>query len=444
MSDPWVTNTQNWLNSTYNGVIPGWVNVDVDGSTGWETIHALTHALQYELGLSPVSDNFGPGTFAAVNAISPIGNTLPNKNIIRIIQGGLYCKGYNGGAGQLDGVYSSLTYSAVSQLRADIGLSTSTGEMTAKVFKALLNMDAFVLVAGGTAQIRAIQRDLNARYLSRLDFYVIPTDGVFSRAVQNALMFALQYEIGMADGVANGNFGPATQSGIRTQAMLGQGSTDTTKYFVHLFQAALTFNGYPTTYDGVFGAGTKSQTQSFQSFCKLTVSGNADFATWASLLVSTGDTSRPGTAADCITTITTARAQTLYAAGYRTIGRYLTNTPVLDPLDKNIKPGELATIFSNGLKVFPIFQEGGTDLTYFSNAKGLIAGQRAYDAASGYGFKRGTTIYFAVSTTRPVWPAEPRWGGLPRQHHTSSGQRAIAWATLGRRNRYPLGGVRQE
>ena len=101
-----------------------------------------------------------------------------------------------------------------------------------------------------------------------------------------------------------------------------------------------------------------------------------------------------------ITTITAARAQTLYANGYRAIGRYLTNTPVADPLDKNIKPGELATIFANNLRVFPIFQEGGTDLSYFSKAKGLVAGQRAYDAAIGYGFKRGTVIYFAVDDIR--------------------------------------------
>lgn len=396
MSDPWVTNTQNWLNSTYNGVIPGWENVTVDGSSGWETVHALIHALQWELGITSVSDNFGDGTFAAVDDISPIGNTQPNKNIIRIIQGGLYCKGYNGGDGELDGVYSSLTYAAVSKLRTDMGLSASTGEMTPKVFKALLNMDAFVLVDGGSAQIRAIQRDLNARYVARQDFYVVPADGLYSRAVQNALMLAIQYEIGMADGVANGNFGPGTQAGIQAQAMLSQGSTDATKYFVHLFQAALTFNGYATSYDGVFGSGTKSQTQNFQGFCKLTVNGNADFETWASLLVSTGDVNRPGTAADCITTITTARAQTLYNNGYRIIGRYLTNTPVADPLDKNIKPGELATIFANNLRVFPIFQEGGTDLSYFSQAKGLSGGQRAYDAAVGYGFKRGTVIYFAV------------------------------------------------
>jgi peptidoglycan hydrolase-like protein with peptidoglycan-binding domain len=209
-------------------------------------------------------------------------------------------------------------------------------------------------------------------------------------------MFAIQYEIGMADGVANGNFGPGTQAGLQAQGSLSQGSTDSTKYFVHLFQAALTFNGYPTSYDGVFSAGTKAQTQAFQTFCKLAVSGNADFQTWASLLVSTGDVNRPGTAVDCITTITTPRAQTLYSNGYRIVGRYLTNTPVADPLDKNIKPGELATIFANNLKVFPIFQEGGTDLTYFTNSKGLSAGQRAYDAAIGYGFKRGTTIYFAV------------------------------------------------
>ena len=44
--------------------------------------------------------------------------------------------------------------------------------------------------------------------------------------------------------------------------------------------------------------------ESFQSFVKLPVTGNGDFPTWASLLVSYGDQSRPGTACDGVTMIT--------------------------------------------------------------------------------------------------------------------------------------------
>jgi peptidoglycan hydrolase-like protein with peptidoglycan-binding domain len=138
MDDPWVRNTQTWLNRTYS-VQPGWVPVPVTGRTGWPTMYALTRALQIELKISPLSDNFGPATLAAVEAISPINNATSNKNIIRIIQGGMYCKGYDGGGGgELNGVYSSATIAGVRKLHGDIGLQPGDGFMTAKVFKALL------------------------------------------------------------------------------------------------------------------------------------------------------------------------------------------------------------------------------------------------------------------------------------------------------------------
>ncbi len=400
MADPWVKTVQDWLNATYSGV-SGWNRVPSNGKTGWATMHGLTRALQHELGITALSDNFGPGTRGALTRVGDIGpsTSAAGVNMSRvnnIIRGGLFCKGYNGGNGVLDGTYSALTVRAVKNLRRHIGLPEGSGVMMTKLFKALLTMDAYELLTGGTEAVRAIQQNLNARYVHRADFFVIPADGILSRNVQDAFKLAVQYELGMADGVANGVFGPGTKRGIREQAHLRQGATDTSKYFVHLFQAAMNFNGYPTPYDGNFSAPLKSSVQEFQRFCALPVSGEADFQTWASLMVSTGDTDRPGTAVDCVTTITPERARTLIANGYQTVGRYLTNSPVADPLDKNIKSGELSTIFSNGLTVFPIFQEGGDGLEYFNHAKGLYAGARAYDAAQSYRFKRGTTIYFAV------------------------------------------------
>jgi len=397
MSDPWVLETQKWLNLTY-GANPQFEEVAETGKTGWATMYALTRALQIELGLSTLSDSFGPGTEAAVDAISPINSSTSNLNIIRAVQGALYCKGYDGGGGNLDGVYSATTTAGVQELRTDIGLGSSNGFMTTKVLKALLTMDAYVLLDGGSPEIRAIQRDLNGRYLQRKDFYVLPADGNYSRNVQNALLYAIQYEIGMADGTANGNFGPGTKAGIQSLGNFGSGATDSANgnYLVHLFQAALTFNGYPTAFDGIYGTTTVETVRSFQAFYALPVNGRADFQTWAALLVSTGDVNRPGTAADTIATITPARAATLVANGYETVGRYLTNSPVADPLDKNIKPDEISTIFDAGLSIVPIFQEGGDYLEYFTFSRGLYAGHKAYEAARAYGFKPGTPIYFAV------------------------------------------------
>ena len=71
-------------------------------------------------------------------------------------------------------------------------------------------MDAYVTV-GRTARthIRSIQQWLNGRYILRKDFYVIPCDGYHSRDVAKSMLFAIQYELGMADGTANGFSDPA-------------------------------------------------------------------------------------------------------------------------------------------------------------------------------------------------------------------------------------------
>ncbi|PPF72613.1 glycoside hydrolase domain-containing protein [Pseudoclavibacter sp. Z016] len=405
MSDPWVTNVQTWINTAYAHV-SGVPTVTVNGKTGWPTMYALTRALQHELGITALSDTFGEGTYAALLAYGNISGIVPPgpatlpavlkyRRLVKLVQAAMYCKGYNGGNGEIDGIWSTTTTAGITALRGDMAVSTTNKTVSPKIFKALLNMDAYVLVDGGSSTIRAIQRELNTKYAgNRKEFYIIPTDGFYSRDVQRGMMYAIQYELGMNDNVANGNFGPGTRTGLTEQADFGVGSTGS--FLIKLYQAALIFNGFTTAYTATFTANTAGVTREFQAFCKLSTTGRSDFRTWASLLVSTGDTTRPGTACDTIREITPARAATLKSAGYTTIGRYLTNTRVTDPLDKNIKPGELQAIFNAGLKVFPIFQEGGTGTSYFSYENGEIAGYRAHEAAASYGFKTGTTIYFAV------------------------------------------------
>lgn len=124
--------------------------------------------------------------------------------------------------------------------------------------------------------------------------------------------------------------------------------------------------------------------------------GTSDFRTWAQLLVSTGDPSRPATAADCSKTVTDARAQALTAAGYKVVGRYLDERPSDHWMGKAIQPGELETIFRNGLRVFPISQYNGGALSYFSYAQGHKDATEAHIAAVQHGFNRGTVLYFAV------------------------------------------------
>ena len=388
MSDPRVADAQTWANNTYTGR-PGYVPIVVDGQTGWQTMFSLTRALQIELGITSISDNFGPTTLAQLTAqVGDItATTIQTKpEIFKILQAALWCKGYWGGT---FGVYDANVGSGITRMKTDMGLS-STISLPPKAFKSALTMDAYVRVGNGTEEIRAVQQWLNARYLNRRDFFLIPCDGSFSRNVQNGLMLAIQYEIGMADGVATGNFGPGTQQGIRDYGLVSLGSVDGTKKMVSLYQAALIFNGYAPGFDGIFGSNSQSQTQTFQQFAQLSVTGGASYETWASLLVSTGDPNRATSGADTSTRLTTATANQLYSSGYRSIGRYLT----VD--GKSYAPGELELIVAAGLKTFPIFQNANNAASYFTDAIGFDQGKQAVRRARQLGFKSNTILYFCV------------------------------------------------
>ena len=317
-----------------------------------------------------------------------------SENVKRLMQGGLYCKGYNPGA--FDGWWGIDMGAACTRLMTAMGLGDdANGGLPAKVVKSLLTMDAYVVLGGGTQGVRQVQQWLNATYWERSSFDVIPCDGIFSRQVQKALLFAIQYEIGLTDSEATGTFGPTTQSRLRAMGQVGPGSVDGAKSFVRLFVAALLFNRRAVPFGGEFTAGVEAEVRAFQEFSALPVNGLGDFATWAQLLVSTGDPERPATGADCASEVTAARAAALRSAGYTTVGRYLTNV-VGGTLDKKIKPGELATMFAAGLSVFPIFQENGRVLSDFSYSSGYTHGGAAHTAAAGWGFPPGATVYFAV------------------------------------------------
>lgn len=389
MADQWVMNSQHWLNQTFAGV-SGYNPVQETGNTGWNTMYALTRALQHELGITALSDNFGATTLSRLTSQFPaISATTQNSNprVAGIIQCALWCKGYSGGGtfGTWDGVVSS----SVSTVNSDMGLGTASS-LSPKAVKSLLTMDAYVVVNGGSPDVRTVQQWMNGTYRSRQDFYVMPCDGHYSRDVQRGLLYAIQYELGMADGTANGNFGPGTQSGLQSQGVFGQGVSDGSHHLVRLFQGALRFNGYSPPFNGSFDAVTASETSNFQEFVRLPDTSSANFPTWASLLVSTGDPNRSATAADASTPLTTSTATGLHSAGYRTIGRYLNGTT------KRIAPGEFDVIFNAGLTVYPIYQEYNNAAQYFDDAQGYAQGVAAVRRARQLGMKAGTTIYFPV------------------------------------------------
>ncbi|MFE3047420.1 glycoside hydrolase domain-containing protein [Streptomyces albidoflavus] len=395
MADEMVQRAQRFINTTYNnGATLGIAKLAEDGRTGWPVMYALTRALQHEIGITALSDAFGPTTLATIG--EKYGKfdetTIPTATLCRIIQSALYCKGYDGG--EIDGKYNDRVKAAVVKLHQNMGVDqTYPGSaLWPKVLKGLFNMDAYVTVSGGSEAIRAIQQWLNGKYILRKDFYVIPCDGHHSRDVAKSMLFAIQYELGMADGVANGVFGPGTQSGLKSRTV----SVGGTGVWAMLFTGAMILNKRNVAF-GNFTQGVKSEVESFQSFSRLPVTGLGDFQTWASLLVSYGDQSRKGTACDGVTKITAERASTLKAAGYKYIGRYLYNPfPDGDLKEKQIQPGELAAIKAAGLSCYPIYQTWSRSADYFSTDQGTKDAFDAIDWARLHGFKAGTTIYFAV------------------------------------------------
>lgn len=386
---------QKWLNSTYSGR-SGFVPVKEDGiSAGTLLFKGFVRALQFEIGLeklgvSEANGSFGPATFRNCPTIQA-GSIDTANNFVKLIQHALFCKGYHAGA--VTGEYKGKTIDAVLKLKLHaLGFDDGDSSVTPLWFKAILNSDAYICVNRGDPQIRSIQQHLNRNYNSYTG--IMPCDGHYSRETNRALIFALQAEEGMSVGVANGNFGPGTTEKCPTI------SAESRVNLVRILQSALYVNGFKGAINGVYDAGTAANVKSFQSFARLPEIGVASMPTIKALLTSCGDTSRPAKACDCSVRLTYPKALALRQNGYECVGRYLTGFvgSGIHRRPKNLTSKELESIFRAGLRVFPIFQDGGWYPEYF--ADGVTAGERdgriAVGAAKLINLPLGTIIYFAV------------------------------------------------
>lgn len=387
--DPMVLQVQQYLNSTYGGRA-GYNPAPETGKTGWSTMYSLTRALQLELGITSTSDSFGRLTSSEYKRwgemeLGRVPTDEKGKRIVYILQGACWCKGYNPGA--FNGMFTEQTKQAIVSLQTDAGLPTRDGKVYDYIFKAFLTMDAYRLTFGGDSRIQEMQRDLNYHYYTTSG--VQPADGHYQRGTNRALIYGIQTEQGIPGYQQTGSVGPTTRDRLPN---LSLGDTGV---FVKFLQYAMYVNNFdPGAFNSSFSTDVKNKVFEFQEFVGLTPDGSVGRSTWLSLLVSSGDPTRRGTACDCITEVTAARAQTLKNAGYKTIGRYLSN--VTGGLNKKIQPGELDTIFEAGMTVFPIFQTRGSRVEDFSTSQGMTAAAEAHKAASSYGFKKDTIIYFAV------------------------------------------------
>jgi len=389
--DPMVYLTQVWLNQQYGGVT-GFGFVTENGKTGYDTVNGLLRALQHELGITELANSFGPSTTERYSQNILSRNDGAHNRMYAILQGALWCKGYNpgykvymkeDGAVVYDDVFDDTVENAVINLKTDMGFVSPDGTVTLDVMKALMSMDYFKNV--GDIGIYQLQQSLNREYGDYIG--IIACDGVYSRRTQIALIKCLQAVEGLSPAEATGNFGAKTRELCPDIPYTSSAKkNDGTFYSEEDIAKACEILGFALVANG-YGA---SDISAFQQDMALEVTGRADVSTWMSLLISHGDPTRPAIAADCMTKLDSEKAKALYDSGYRYIGRYLTVE------SKAITKEEAQSIFDAGLRFFPIYQTSADKYGYFTAQKGAEDAKSAIDAAKSLGLPTGTVIYFAV------------------------------------------------
>ncbi len=403
MADNNVLKAQKYLNAMFGGH-KDWVTLPENGATGTVTMQGIIRAFQIHNNVSSITGSVGLETISKMKAFDVIkkiaANDQSNINVC-LIQCALFCKGYN--AGGITGVYYTTGVSAVKAMQADAGLVV-TGNIDWKVWMGLLSMNWFKLVSKGNQTVRAIQKQLNSEWSDIIG--VGPCDGVVSRQTALSLIGALQAAEGVTTTLITNlnsvNFGNATTSHFPGGLKMDQNSE---KYLPYnkLVQYGLYFNGYnPGRFDGIFDTATRTKVKEFQKFYALlgtgyVTEGEVNASTMKSLLTSKGDTNRPAKACDCSTILSKVQVDSLKAAGYTHVGRYLTGYVGTEHKPKYMTLEEISNITAAGLSVFPIYQDGGYRLDYFQNkSQGVNDAQMAILAAERLGIPENTTIYFAV------------------------------------------------
>lgn len=99
---------------------------------------------------------------------------------------------------------------------------------------------------------------------------------------------------------------------------------------------------------------------------------------------------------DCATAYSAQKYQEFKDAGYSFICRYYCDTNPNKAWKNCLTTQEVKDISNIGLKIVPIYQDGGKYIDYFTSSQGKIDCQKAIDIAKKVGQPTGTPIYFAV------------------------------------------------
>ncbi|RIY26808.1 peptidoglycan-binding protein, partial [Bifidobacteriaceae bacterium WP022] len=91
-------------------------------------------------------------------------------------------------------------------LKSDIGLSDISSTVDLELMMVLLSMKQFKLLSlyGGKEDIRVTQQAVNSKYKNYTG--IIPTDGLYGREMNTALIQVLQAVEGFTPAEATGNF----------------------------------------------------------------------------------------------------------------------------------------------------------------------------------------------------------------------------------------------
>lgn len=420
MSDSNVLATQRYLNAMFGGS-EHWVALEENGNTGTKTMQGIIRAFQIHNNVPNPTGNLGPNTINKMKSLANISkmNASDPSNInVCLIQCALFCKGY--AAGGITGIYYTNGVNAVKAMQADSGLPV-TGIIDWKVWAGLLSLNWFILAQSGDPKLRKIQQQLNADYSDIIG--VGPCDGIKSRVTALSLLGALQAAEGVTTEYVNDlntlNFGNNTTNAfVNNVGQLMEGKNGTqyipynkiVQYALYLYEC----NSYENDFDGIFDITTKNAVITFQNTYKLLnigldEAGVVGVATMKSLLTSKGETSRYAAACDTSTCLTLQQATDLKNAGYQVVGRYLTGTTGWGETyrSKALTTDEIEILKNVGLRVFPIYQDGGNKLSYFErNQQGYYDAVTAIKTAKQLGFTTGTTIYFAVDFDCMQYEAE--------------------------------------
>ena len=391
--DKMVQKVQTWLMEHYNGKdrFETIKEEDIDGIAGTGTVRRLIEALQIELNENfhaeiAVDGSFGLGTLKGLPAIIGKGYNIPN--IVCIIQGSLWCKGYS--AGEIDGIYGDGVVAGVRRFQRDAGINED-GIIRPYILQGIMNTDGYAFSNNSNSRksgIHRIQLAMNKYY--GLKIGLTAPNGDWDKKSQRNFIKCCQSEWGIS--VVDGVWGDNTMKSAPTLSKNVNGY----KASKILLQMALTLSGnYNGEFTGIFDDTTYKAVYNFQDTMEIGADGVVGKGTWASLLSTRGNTSRKAKALDTNVRLTSETAMKYKNLGYTDVGRYLTNVKN-GVLDKRITPEELDIIKKTGLKVFPIFQKYGRDNDYFTQNQGETDGKEAMLAAINLGFPSTVTIYFAI------------------------------------------------